>query len=340
MMKRGMVLLTGAALASIGLAVGAQQANLHFNALKDGSQLTRKEAVYKLVMKWGPVASRDQNRSIAQWADDMTPLFGTANIANLNKALSAPSYTAMVNTLTGTKAPNPARLVGGQTPTLLGSMSADLVFTPLPSCVIVNTTKPGGGGVMAAGSVRYYKASGTSFVAQGGEDSNCGIPAGVHSLLVSVTSATPSTSGYFKLWPYGTTQPLAANLSYTGNQLVQNEIILATSVGLAADFSVYSSGSSHFIANVLGYFAAPEASALDCTTVSGTPASIAPGASGQAFLAACTSGYTRTSISCESANYNTPLSGVGPTYGCIAKNDNASAISLVAKSICCRVPGR
>jgi hypothetical protein len=340
MMKRGMVLIVGAALASIGLAVGAQQANLHFSASQDTSQLTRKEAVYKLVMKWGPIASRDQRRSIDRWADDMTPLFGTANIANLNKALAATSYTAMVNTLTGTKAPDPALLVGGRTPALLGSMSSDLVFTPLPSCVIVNTSKPGGGGVMAAGSVRYFKASGTSFISQGGEDSNCGIPPGVHSLLVSVTSATPSTSGYFKLWPYGTTQPLAANLSYTGGQLVQNEIILATSVGLSADFSVYSSGSSHFIANVLGYFAAPTATALDCNTQSSTATSIAAGAVGQAIYPSCDAGYTLTSISCETGNYNTPLSGSGPGYGCTAKNDNGSAISLVAKSTCCRVPGR
>ena len=261
MRKTGVVLALGLLLSGSLLAAEPKQQKA------PAPQLTRKQAVYELVLKWGPVASHEQRRSIQAWSESLLPLFATADVANLNKAMSANSYTDMVNALTGTRAPSVKKLAGGVTPKSLGSMTADLVFNPLGSCVIVNTTKPGSGGAMAAGSVRHFKASGVTFVTQGGEDSNCGIPSGVRALLVNVTSAPPSTSGYFHLWPYAAPEPLAANLSFTTGQLIQNEIIVTTSTGLAADFSVRATGASHLIVNVLGYFAAPVATALDCVTV-------------------------------------------------------------------------
>lgn len=321
-------------------APGTRQASSGSQA--ETRQLSRKQAVYELVLKWGPEAARAQSRSVHDWANSMVPLFGTADVANLNKALAAKSYTGMVNALTGTQAPSTAKLIG-ITPMSLGSTTSDLVFTPLPSCVIVNTTKPGSGGAMTAGSVRHLKASGASFVTQGGQDSNCGIPSGMRALLVSVTSATPSTSGYFRLWPYGTTEPLAANMSYTGGQLIQNEIVMATSTGLVADFSVRSTGNAHLIINVLGYFAAPVATALECTDTAVATVNIAANSGDSVNAPSCPVGYTMTSTYCYgdfgaqtkmSTMYNS-----GSSY-CVYQNGNAFAITVGAKNRCCRVPGR
>jgi len=337
-MKTGVVLVLGLALSGTLLAAGAAQQNGGDSS--QARQLSRKQAVYELVLKWGPAASRAQGRDIRAWADSMVSLFGTADVANLNKALSAKTYTSMVNTLTGTRAPSTAKLPAGITPASLGAMTEDLVYTPLPSCVIVNTTKPGSGGAMTAGSARHLKASGPSFVTQGGEDSNCGIPTGVRALLVSVTSATPSTSGYFRLWPYGAGEPLAANMSYTGGQLIQNEIVMATSVGLAADFSVRSSGNSHLIVNVLGYFAAPVVTALQTATTSASGTVLA---GNDTFLAypACPATYSRTGGYCFGA------SGAPGVYlletganGCVYRNLSAVSVGFTSVSQCARIPGR
>jgi len=344
-MKTTIVLALGLALSGTLLtAAGANLGGEPGTRQADGKQvetrqLSRKQAVYALVLKWGPAASRAQGRDIRAWADSMVPLFATADVANLNKALSAKTYTSMVNTLTGTRAPSTAKLPAGITPASLGAMTEDLVYTPLPSCVIVNTTKPGSGGAMTAGSARHLKASGPSFVTQGGEDSNCGIPTGVRALLVSVTSATPSTSGYFRLWPYGAGEPLAANMSYTGGQLIQNEIVMATSVGLVADFSVRSSGNSHLIVNVLGYFAAPIATALDCALGPQVETTVIAGATGS-ISADCPAGYAQqVQLNCWSSSAD------GLLYRswfdtCYYKNFGAATTTIFARSNCCRIPGR
>jgi len=348
-MKKTIVLALGLALTGSAFAAGPGRPGEVGTMRASGDQqatrqLSRKQAVYELVLKWGPEAARMQTRSIQEWASSMTHLFGTADVANLNTALRAKTYTDMVNALTGTRAPSTAKLPTGISPESLGSMTGDLVFTPLPSCVIVNTTKPGSGGAMTAGSIRHLKASGSSFVTQGGEDSNCGIPTGVRALMVSITSATPSTSGYFKLWPYGNPEPLAANMSYTGGQLIQNEIVLATSVGLVADFTVRSTGNSHLIINVLGYFAAPVATALDCIETSANTANILAGAGGSVDAPACAAGYTMVATYCygdygAQTKLSTKYTAGGSAY-CVYQNGNAGTITVGAKNRCCRVPGR
>ena len=343
-MKTTIVLALGLALSGTLLAAGVTSSGgqpPQASGKQETRQLSRKQAVYELVLKWGPAASRAQGRDIHAWADSLVPLFGTADVANLNKALSAKTYTGMVNTLTGTRAPSTAKLPAGITPASLGAMTEDLVYTPLPSCVIVNTTKPGSGGAMTAGSARHLKASGASFVTQGGEDSNCGIPTGVRALLVSVTSATPSTSGYFRLWPYGTSEPLAANMSYTGGQLIQNEIVMATSVGLVADFSVRSSGNSHLIVNVLGYFAAPITTQLECALGPQVETTVIAGATGT-ISAACPAGYApeaQVQLNCWSSSAD------GLLYRswfntCYYKNFGAATTTIFARANCCRIPGR
>jgi hypothetical protein len=348
-MKTKIVLTLGLALSATVLAAGSNRegepgARQARASQSETRQLSRKQAVYELVLKWGPEAARMQTRSVHEWASSMVPLFGTADIANLNKAVSAKSYTDMVNALTGTRAPSVKKLAGGVTPMSLGSMTEDLVYTPLPSCVIVNTTKPGSGGTMTAGGARNFLASGTSFVSQGGQDSNCGIPSGVRALLVNVTSAPPSTSGYFRLWPFAAPEPLAANISYTSGQLIQNEIVLAVSTGLGADFTVRSTGNSHLIINVLGYFAAPLATALECAETAPTTIEIAAGAGGSVHAPACPAGWGMTATYCYgdfgAQTKMSTMYSTGDHGYCVYQNGNVSAITVGAKTRCCRVPGR
>ncbi len=56
----------------------------------------------------------------------------------------------------------------------LGSLSTDLVYTPVTPCRIMDTRNPGSiSGILAAGTTRSFIAWGSSYAAQGGAATNC-----------------------------------------------------------------------------------------------------------------------------------------------------------------------
>lgn len=306
-------------------------------------QVSRHAAVKQLVLKWGPSAARRQGVDIYRWADNMVPLFRSADLGNLNRALTAKSYTDMVVTMTGSKEIQMNKLPGGVAPMSLGSTTSDLVYTPLPSCLLLDTRVAGG--IMTAGTIRHYKASGANFVSQGGSSTNCGIPAGINALVVTVQSVNATGRGYFRMWPYGTSMPAASVMSYGTTQNTQNNIVLGTTVGDTADFSVQSSAGSHLVVAVLGYFAAPVATALQCTN-SASSASVTLDTTTRnrsVSSPACPAGYTRVAtIPNLSGDFYlvstvTPDNGGGTGFFHYAGSSSAS-VNIASR--CCRVPGR
>jgi hypothetical protein len=337
-MKLTIALAIGLGLAAGSASAAQPRADGYQQELAARPQLSRHAAVKQLVLKWGPSASRQQGVGLYRWADNMVPLFGSADLGNLNKALSATSYTDMVMTITGSKKIQAGKLPGGVVPMNLGSLTSDLVYTPLPSCLILDTRVVGG--AFVAGALRNYKASGANFTAQGGSNTNCGIPAGVRALVVTVQNINATARGYFRMWPYGTTKPLASVMSYGPTQNTQNNVVLATTVGDAADFSVQSSANSHLVVAVLGYFAAPVATQLDCTQEVGDAVSVANGATGTAGVA-CPAGYALTGgggLGFAGMPIHSSFSFGG--WVIQAKNTSGATKDLTAVAICCRVPGR
>jgi len=83
-----------------------------------------------------------------------------------------------------------------------------------------------------------------------------GIPS-IASVVVGnatvVNTTAGSASGYITLYPSGAAQPTVSNLNYVPGQVVPNSF----TVGLGSDgaFNIYASSSTHFIADVTGYFA-------------------------------------------------------------------------------------
>ena len=58
----------------------------------------------------------------------------------------------------------------------LGDTQADLVYTPVTPCRIIDTRL--GGGIMAANTTRDFLVTGTDYSAQGGSATGCGVPYG------------------------------------------------------------------------------------------------------------------------------------------------------------------
>jgi hypothetical protein len=306
---------------------------------------TRHALVYKIVREWGPYVKEIYKEDIGLWADRMVPTLRQADTSKLRAAAQADTFEAMTNALLGQKSQFAAAAVAGKVAKSLGSTVNDLTYTALPGCILVDTRTVGG--AFAAGVVRHYKASGANFSAQGGSNTNCGIPTTPVSLVLSVSSISPTSNGYFRMWPYNTTMPAASNISYRTNENIQNDIILKMSQGLTQDFSVQSSGGSHLVVNVLGYFAAPFATQLDCTIQTSTVDVAAAGfntldVNCPVLLGAIT--RSATGGGCEnqfSATTNVSQSfPLNNGWRCAMRNNGASAVTLTAYARCCRVPGR
>lgn len=307
-------------------------------------QVERRALIYKIVKEWGPYVKAIYGEDIGKWADRMVPTFRVADTSKLRVAAQANTFEGMTNALIGQRSPSAKALPGGIAPKAFGSTVSDLVFTPLTSCILVDTRNVGG--AMTPLTQRGFKASGANFTAQGGSATNCGLPVNPAGLLVSVSAIAPTGSGYFTLWPFGEGRPVASNISFFAGQNIQNDVVIRTSQNLSQDFWAFTTGTSQLVVNVLGYYAAPEATALDCTVVneSGTLALLG---GVQPRDVACTAGYTATSGSCSgllgiSVSNETPTltSGQPTGYQCDFVGSLLTAFTYQVNATCCRLPGR
>jgi hypothetical protein len=144
----------------------------------------------------------------------------------------------------------------------LGDVGADVVYTPVTPCRIVDT-RSGAGGTLMSQDTRHWLAANPSgtFVAQGGSASNCGIPVKPAAVLVNLTVAnTQSGPAFLTAWPFNQAKPLAASLNWVAaNTQIANAIILplCTGGGCTSDWSLYASSGTELIVDVMGYFAKP-----------------------------------------------------------------------------------
>ena len=147
----------------------------------------------------------------------------------------------------------------------LGSLSTDLVYTPVTPCRIIDT-RSATAGQMGAGSTRAFNAwTTTNFASQGGtSSSNCGIPTTTDTaaIVVYFTVVYPSAAGYITTFPGDKPQPLASTVNFGGGEVKGNNATLKldqTSGVTTNHFKVFASSATHLVADVVGYYAKPTA---------------------------------------------------------------------------------
>jgi hypothetical protein len=131
---------------------------------------------------------------------------------------------------------------------------------------------------------------------------------------------------------------------------VANSTIIPTFPGGGADFSVYvAGGNTHVVIDVLGYFAAPVATALDCTSV---PSATTPIPNNNGFTsvdAFCAAGRTATGGGYDGPSIPAPgffvtslpiVSGSTTGWRTWVNNQSGSSHNIQTYVNCCRVPGR
>lgn len=305
----------------------------------------RAELAEDIVREWSPEAAKTYRMSSSEWASRMGPTLAGADIANLERAASAGDFESMNLALLGN-----ARAIADPMPDAtaakLGTAGSDLVYTPMTPCRIVDT-RLAGGPIAANGSRSFVAFTATNFASQGGDSTNCNLPANVSAVTVKITASNPQLNGFFTVYPSNDARPLASSLNYIAGVDTSNEShFRLCRPGCPTQFTVYSLWQSNVIIDVNGYFAEPEATALDCTVAQQIGSLDLLGGL-QIRSVSCPAGYTATGGGCGGplgigVSNSAPLVTAGQPSGwsCDLVGSLLSIMSYQVNATCCRIPGR
>jgi hypothetical protein len=321
----------------------------------------RGELARQFVARWGSHVQRVYDVPVGVWAKRMVSSFASADPSNFRNALKRDTYEGAMMQLGGQghrlsdrrameRLAGAALMRAGDVGTeALGDAQRDLVFTPLQPCRILDTRATAAGPI-AANSTRNFVALSLDYTNQGGSATDCGTGGTslVGAVAINVSVVTPNTGGYATVFPYNTTQPLASSVNYTAGAIVNNAIVTRVPNPLTnSDFTIYTFGQAHFVADIVGYFSAPQATALECTNTSVSSFTLAANSVNFFNNPNCPAGYRATTPYCWTAasgvinqgsgyNANSP----GNATFCSWQNTTASSQTVFGGNVCCRVPGR
>ena len=318
-------------------------------------QLTRQ-----FVNKWGNYVQRVYNVPVGVWAKRMVPNFVAADATNFRNALKRDTYEGAMAEFTGigsrlsdTQAIDRlARVAPGQgsataVAAKFGDLNQDLVYTPVQPCRIVDTRSTALGTIAASSTRSFISVNSANFTNQGGSATSCGtLGVSATAVALNVTAVGYPGTGHATVYPFGTTRPTAASVNYNAGTFATNNGIIAQIPNplSSSDFTIWTAQTSHFVVDIVGYFAPPPATALDCTTATQAILNLAPG--GRSFgTASCPAGYAPTGGGVGFSN--NPV-GVdmnasfrnGNGWFSLATNGSTETLNVFHYAECCRVPGR
>ena len=135
-----------------------------------------------------------------------------------------------------------------------------------------------------------------------------------------------------------------ASINYTAGAIVNNTVLTDINPATSPDFKIWSSASSHFVVDLVGYYDNPYATPLDCVNLNNTVA-VATGAIFDLLTPTCAAAYKMTGAGCQ-ANFDevtwaiNGLSRSEISGSCSGRNVSGGFINVGLSTRCCRVPGR
>jgi hypothetical protein len=315
----------------------------------------RGELVRQIVLKWGVHVQGVYGADVREWAMDMAPVFAKAPLPMLRRAATAPTFEQMNDAfLVDDRGQNAHTRLADAIHTgqanasgkALGDAANDLVFVPITPCRIVDTRLALG--PITANNVRSFEVVGApSYALQGGQNDDCGLGTAASTAAaaaINFTVVAPTAAGFITAFPFNTTQPLAATVNYTAGDIRGNfAIVKLDQTAAANEMTVYTFAQTHLVADLVGYYVEPEATALDCLEVTSSTATIAAGDFSTRTTAACLSGYTFVGGGCTMSDFDGRMVSSRPqvvNHFCAWRNEGADSVQGIAYGRCCRTPGR
>jgi hypothetical protein len=234
----------------------------------------------------------------------------------------------------------------GGAPKALGDAGDDVVYTPVTPCRLVETRGTfaavyQGGGPFATNEKRTYTVQGGNGVCL------AQLPGGLNPSVVELQvfgiPINSGSSGDIEILPEGSAFGGTTTEVYVGN-VAFNTVSTSAKINLANNQITVQvrGGGADLAMDVVGYFAPPVATAVQCTSLAGGGTTIPVSSDTTVAFPSCAAGFTRTSGTC-SGTANIPSGYLVETNatGCVFRNLSAvAAYSANATSICCRIPGR
>jgi len=239
-------------------------------------------------------------------------------------------------------------------PKALGDATADLTYTPINPCRILDTRSTAAG-PLAANVARTFDGYSTNFASQGGTGSGCSIPNGVAALAMNVYAVNPTNLGFIKVWPANGTEPEVSTVNYqVGITAIATGTLVPVDQASSNQFTAKSPATVDFIADVVGYFKSPgdatsldirvagqrvmryEYNAISPNVIGGSPANNAAGGVRGASIAGggVLLGNTDPDFGAEAPNRVTDAYGtVGGGYGNRAGNDAGTTIDAAFATV-------
>ena len=199
-------------------------------------------------------------------------------------------------------------------PLALGSVTSDLVYTPVTPCRVFDSrVSAGGPGPIAANTQRNVYVVGTlNFPTQGGVAGGCGVPVGATSAIINFVTVLPAGAGDIRAWavtPGPAAQlpaPTAAVINYgtvAGLPAIANGVAVplcnpAAGTCTVGDLRLQAdTNSTDILGDVVGYFGAAGPTTLQKrSTFAFANVPAAGGGSGQLSSLTFTSPVTGTAV--------------------------------------------
>lgn len=332
----------------------------------NAEQQRRSDLVVQIVDKWGDHVEGAYSRSSQAWGKDMVPLLMKVPMDSLQRAADARTFDDMNDALLAKAAPVPVmpragllvpRVSGSSLPPAkpsedsaqaLGDSTSDLVYVPVTPCRLLDTRLAGG--PIGASSARGFEVTAvTDYVAQGGSATNCGVGnvAGVAAAVINFTVVDPAFAGFVTAHAFGSPMPLAATVNYATGEIRGNLSVVPLAAAPGNDISVFTFAPTQLVGDIVGYFIAPQATTLQCTSTFVTQAVTANDVFDIA-IPACPVSYALTGAGCRTPGFNDAAwainglfrSGSSTLAFCSGQNVTAGTITVEGTAQCCRVPGR